>query len=114
MAIRLPNSTKDQFAELQPGDILTIGIENQDRPGFAVRAHTGGFFLLSSRGGSFTELPFRGIRLVTRRMVRPSASSAEELLDELPEVFELLDTEQRHAKGLIRCWLAARGANHHL
>ncbi|WP_097303490.1 hypothetical protein [Pseudomonas chlororaphis] len=109
MATRLPNSTKDQFAQLQPGDILTVAIYKQDRPGFAVRAHTGGFFILSVRGGSFKELPFRGMRLVTLRMVRPSALTADELQDELPEVFEQLGVEQVHSKGLIRCWLAARG-----
>lgn len=109
MATRLPNSTKDQFAQLQPGDILTVAIDKQDRPGFAVMAHTGGFFVLSARGGSFKELPFRGMRLATMRMVRPSASDGDQLLEELPEVLEELGVEHVHAKGLIRCWLAARG-----
>jgi hypothetical protein len=109
MAIRLPNSTKDEFAKLQPGDILRIDVYKDEKPGFAVRAHTGGFYLLSARGGSFKEWPFLGMRLATRRMVRPSASNADELLNELPEVLELLEVEQVHSKGLIRCWLAARG-----
>ncbi|TPG84756.1 hypothetical protein EAH74_12070 [Pseudomonas mandelii] len=109
MAIRLPNSTKDEFAQLQPGDILTVAIYKQDKPGFAVRAHTGGFYMLSARGGSFKECPFLGMRLATMRMVRPLASSADDLLKELPEVLEILDVEQVHSKGLVRCWLAARG-----
>ncbi|MGY2044397.1 hypothetical protein ACW9I9_18700 [Pseudomonas pergaminensis] len=90
MATRLPNSSKDEFAQLQPGDILTIALYKEDRPGFAVKAHTGEFYLLSARGGSFKELPFLGMRLVTKRMVRPSSSNAEQFLKDLPEVLELL------------------------